>query len=131
MQVLVNSDHHIYASEDLTGRIEGVVEGALERFSERITRVQVHLSDLNSHKMGDRDKRCLMEARVAGLKPIAVSHEAPTLSEAIHAAADKLERALEHVLGRMGETAGRMPAEHEVAAVAELEQLESSIGRRQ
>ncbi|HXS21821.1 MAG TPA: ribosomal subunit interface protein, partial [Steroidobacteraceae bacterium] len=74
MQVLVNSDHHIVGGEDLTGRVQGVVEGRLDRFSGRITRVEVHLNDLNGSKLGERDKRCMMEARIGGMKPIAVSH---------------------------------------------------------
>ena len=115
MQVLVHSDHTIHGSEDLTDRIEGVVLGTLGRFRDRVTRVEVHLSDLNSQKIGERDKRCLMEARVGGLKPLAVSHEAPTLTEAIHAAASKLERALDRTLGRMGQSDGRVPGDEEVA----------------
>ena len=107
MQVLVNSDHHIVGGEELTERVQGVVEGRLERFQERITRVEVHLNDLNGQKLGERDKRCMMEARIGGMKPIAVSHEAPTLTEAIHAAADKLERTIEHTLGKLDDTKGR------------------------
>lgn len=94
MQVLVNSDLHM----DLTERVQGVLEGRLERFEGRITRVEVALSDLNSRKLGERDQRCIMEARLGGMQPIAVSHEAPTLTEAIHVAADKLERAVEDAL---------------------------------
>ncbi|MGH8318822.1 MAG: HPF/RaiA family ribosome-associated protein [Steroidobacteraceae bacterium] len=124
MQVLVNSDHHIVSGEDLTQRVQGVVEGRLDRFNGRITRVEVHLSDLNSSRLGERDKRCLMEARVGGMKPIAVSHEAPTLTEAIHVAADKLERALDHALGKLAETPGRMPPEDQVASVEALKALE-------
>jgi len=122
MQVLVNSDH--LGGEDLTERVQGVVAGRLDRFDERITRVEVHLSDLNSSKLGERDKRCLMEARVGGLKPIAVSHEAATITEAIHVAADKLERALDHLLGKLEETSGRMPPEGQIASIEALQQLE-------
>jgi len=123
MQVLVNSDHHISGGGDLTERVQGVVAGRLERFAGRITRVEVHLSDLNGHKLGERDKRCMMEARLGGMKPIAVSHEAPTLTEAIHAAADKLERAIEHTLGRLEDTE-RTPPEAQVASIEALQQLE-------
>jgi len=130
MQVLVNSDHHIVGGEDLTERVRGVVEGRLERFEGRITRVEVHLNDLNSLKLGERDKRCMMEARVGGLKPIAVSHEAPTLTEAIHVAADKLERAVEHVLGKLEDTAGRTPPEAQVANVEALQELERAESER-
>jgi ribosome-associated translation inhibitor RaiA len=124
MQVLVNSDHHIVGGEDLTERVQGVVEGRLERFEGRITRVEVHLNDLNSLKRGERDKRCMMEVRLGGMKPIAVSHEAPTLTEAIHMAADKLERAVEHALGKLQDTAGRAPPEAQVVSVEVLQELE-------
>ena len=124
MQVLVNSDHHIVGGEDLTERVRGVVEGRLDRFEGRITRVEVHLSDLNGSKLGERDKRCLMEARIGGMKPIAVSHEAPTLTEAIHAAADKLERAIAHTLGKMEVTEGRAPPENQVASIEALQEIE-------
>jgi ribosomal subunit interface protein len=123
MQVLVNSDHHIKGSESLADRVETIVSSNLDRFADRITRVEVHLSDTNSDKRSDRDKRCMMEARVGGLKPIAVSHEAPTVLEAIDGAVEKLERALEHALGRLDETAGRSPAEDEIADVNRLDQV--------
>ena len=130
MQVLVNSDHHIVGGEELTERVQGVVEGKLERFNGRITRVEVHLSDLNSSKLGERDKRCMMEARLGGMKPIAVSHEAPTLTEAIHVAADKLERAIEHALGKLEDTPGRTPPEEQVANVESLQELERTEADR-
>jgi ribosome-associated translation inhibitor RaiA len=107
MQVLVNSDLHM----DLTERVQGVLEGRLERFEERITRVEVALSDLNSCRLGERDKRCIMEARLGGREPIAVSHEAPTLAEAIHVAAEKLERAVEDALGSLEAIPGPPPPE--------------------
>ena len=131
MQVLVNSDHHIVGGEDLTERVQGVVEGRLDRFGGRITRVEVHLNDLNSLKRGERDKRCMMEVRLGGMKPIAVSHEAPTLTEAIHMAADKLERAVEHALGKLQDTPGRTPSEAQVASVEALQALEHvEMGRK-
>jgi hypothetical protein len=46
-----------------------------------------------------------MEARVAGIGPVDVNHEAPTLDLAIDGAMEKLERALEHKLGRIAMTA--------------------------
>lgn len=115
MQVLVNSDHHIQGSEPVTARVESIVADAVDRFAERITRVEVHLNDVNADKGGDRDKRCMMEARVGGLAPIVVSHRAATLREAIDGAADKLERALEHALGRLDELEGRSPRDSEIA----------------
>jgi hypothetical protein len=56
--------------------------------------------------VGD-DKRCLMEARLAGHQPMAVSHQAATLDEAIEGAAEKLERSLDGKLGRLNDPKGR------------------------
>jgi hypothetical protein len=42
---------------------------------------------------------CAMEARAAGLKPVAVSHLATTPSETVSGAAAKRERALDSTLG--------------------------------
>jgi ribosome-associated translation inhibitor RaiA len=42
-----------------------------------------------------------MEARLEGHQPIAVTHEAETIDQAIDGAADKLKRLLDHTLGRL------------------------------
>ena len=105
MQIQINSDHHIVASPELAGRIQTLLRDALDRYSDRITRVEVHLNDLNSVKGGSNDKRCLIEARLAGLGPVDVNHEAPNLEVAIDGAMEKLERAIEHKLGKVAMTA--------------------------
>jgi ribosome-associated translation inhibitor RaiA len=130
MQVLVNSDHHITATEGLSQWVEEVVSGTLDRFADRITRVEVHLNDTNSHKLGDNDKRCMMEARLGGLKPIAVTEQAAALREAVVGAVEKLERALEHSLGRLEETAGRAPPDDQIATLDVLEDLEQRESER-
>ena len=104
MQIQINSDHRIVGSPELAARIQTLVRDTLDRYSDRITRVEVHLNDLNGVK-GGNDKRCLMEARLAGLGPIDVNHEADNLQVAIDAALEKLERAIEHKLGRVAMTA--------------------------
>jgi len=126
MQILVNSAHHIHGSASVTERVVSIVSDSLDRFADRITRVEVHLSDVNGDKVGERDKRCMMEARLAGLKPIAVSHEAPTLLEAIDTAAEKLERAIEHLLGKEAAAGESGPSEGQVAAIEKLEELEQA-----
>jgi ribosome-associated translation inhibitor RaiA len=100
MQIRVDVDDHIDGSEELMVRVEGVVEGALDRFQEHIARVAVHLSQLSRREAGDRDMSCRMEAYAGGLKPIEVSHEALTLTEAIHSASAKLERAVQEAFNR-------------------------------
>ena len=108
MHVELNTDNHIAGGDALSRRVESEVEGALGRFGDRIVRVIVHLHDENGPKSGDRDKRCLMEARVAGHQPVAVSHESESLDDAIASAAEKLEHALDHILGKLENKKGRV-----------------------
>ena len=56
----------------------------------KVAPVEVHLHDANGHKSGSNDKHCLMEARIAGHQPLAVSHDADDLDAAISGAAEKL-----------------------------------------
>jgi ribosome-associated translation inhibitor RaiA len=103
MKIQVNTDDNIEGGEDLDQQIETVVESTLGHLAEHITRVEVHLSDENSKKGGNTDKRCLMEARLEGHQPIAVTDEAETIAQAIDGAADKLKRSLDHTLGRLSD----------------------------
>jgi len=94
MQIQVNTDHNIDGRERVAEYVRDVVEHAVSHFEQRVTRVEVHLSDDNGAKSGPDDKRCVMEARVASNKPIAVTHRGPNIDEAIHGAAAKLKRTL-------------------------------------
>jgi ribosome-associated translation inhibitor RaiA len=106
MQIQVNTDNNTEGREGLTRHVEAEVESALVRFSDRITRVEVHLSDENAGKAGGGEKRCVMEARLAGRKPVAVTVEHSTLPEAISSASKKLEHLLESTLGRLSDHKG-------------------------
>lgn len=101
MQIQVNTDSSIEGREKLTAHVRSVVESALTRFSDRITRVEVHLSDQNGDKSGQDDKRCTMEARLKGRQPTAVTHDAATLDQAVDGAADRIQRSIESALGRL------------------------------
>ena len=101
MQIQVNTDHTIEGHEELADQIRGVVETALSRMSDHITRVEVHLTDESGPKSRDNNKRCMMEARLEGRQPIAVTDEAATVDVAVNGAADKLARLIEHTLGKL------------------------------
>lgn len=103
MQILVNTDNHISGREDLSSYVESVVEQALDRYAHRITRIEVHIGDVNSHKGGENDIRCMMEARVEGLRPVAVTDQAGTVDQALDGAADKLKKSLTSTLGRLSD----------------------------
>jgi len=111
MQIQINTDRNIEGREALADQVRGVVESALSRFSNRITRVEVHLSDENSDKKGgDDEMRCMMEARIEGRQPIAVTHQAASLDQAVDGAADKLTRLIESTFGRLRDQKRRWTA---------------------
>jgi len=103
MKIQINTDNNIEASDEFIQETQAVVESALERFADRITRVEVHLSDENSSHKGGSDKRCVMEARLEGMQPVAVTDQADHIEQAVNGAADKLERLLNHELGRLSD----------------------------
>ena len=102
MLIQINTDRNIEGDDALTQQVEAVARSALDRLSDQITRVEIHLSDENSDKKGGTgDKRCLLEARLADLQPISVSHQAATLEQAVDGAVEKLKRSLDSALGRL------------------------------
>lgn len=100
MQIQVNTNSHSDGREALIRHVEAEISAALDRFSDQITRVEVHLSDQNGEKTGGADKRCLIEARPTGRQSVVVSHDGPTQQEALTGAARKLQRLLTTILGR-------------------------------
>lgn len=99
MQVQVNHDNHVRLAGDTAERLSQTVEDALSKFADRITRVEMHLGDLNAGK-GGADKRCMLEARMSNMPPIAVTHTAETLQLAIDGALERLDHALGHAIGK-------------------------------
>ncbi len=101
MHIQINTDHNIEGSEGLSTYVSGVVENALSLVADRITRVEVHLSDESSNKSSLGFMRCMMEARLEGRQPIAVTEEASNINDAVAGAADKLSRMIESTLGKL------------------------------
>jgi ribosome-associated translation inhibitor RaiA len=99
MQIQLNTDNNIRGRDALRDQVQSAIASTLDRFAERVTRVEVHLNDVNSVKGGD-DKRCMLEARLSGREPIAVTHTAPSLDLALDGALDKLMRSLDSVVGK-------------------------------
>lgn len=101
MQIQVNTDDHIEGREALIARVEAAVASALDRFSAHITRLEIHLGDENGDKSGQDDKRCMIEARLQGRQPIAVTSHAATLDQAVSGATNKLKRSLDDTLEQL------------------------------
>ncbi|MEO8387086.1 MAG: HPF/RaiA family ribosome-associated protein [Polaromonas sp.] len=101
MQIQVNSNHTIHTGESFERWASSELNASLSRFKGDITRIEVHMSDENSDKIGPDQKRCVMEARLSHHEPLAVNHHAPSQDEAFRGASEKLKRVLDHTLGKL------------------------------
>jgi hypothetical protein len=101
MQILLNTDNSIDGTLDLSARVEGEVRRALAHYEERLTRVEVHLKDVNGHKGGDDDIACTMEARPRNHPPVAVTQHGGNLDLAVANAAEALSTALGRRFGKL------------------------------
>ena len=109
MNIEVRTDKNIQGGERLISYVRAELMQAFQRYSERITHFLVHISDENGEKKGDDDKRCTIEARPAGLKPVAVTNKAANVDASIHGAIDKLKRSLEHLYEKKEHHRGGLP----------------------
>jgi ribosome-associated translation inhibitor RaiA len=101
MHIQINTDDNINQSDAQPEQTEATINNVLARFADQVTRVEVHLSDENSDKKsGNSDIRCLLEARLEGLQPVAVTDEAATVGQAVDGAARKMRSSLDSMLGK-------------------------------
>lgn len=100
MKIQLNTDKHIQGDPSLVRHVEDAVTAALQHYAPRITRVVVHVSDLNAERAGGMDKRCLIEARLNDLPPLTASDNGNTAAEAVTGAARKLQRAIESAISK-------------------------------
>lgn len=101
MKIQFNTDNNIAVRENYEEKLSALFEKELNRFSEQITRLEVHLSDENGSKNGIDDRKCLIEARLAGMNPIAVTEIADTHDNAVKGAISKLKSSLETIIGKL------------------------------
>jgi ribosome-associated translation inhibitor RaiA len=100
MTIQFNTDNNIQGNEELTAPLTSLISDKLNRFRDKISRVEVHLSNENGNKEGQNDKRCLLEARMEGKQPIAVTNTANSHEQAVEGAIDKLKTSLDTIIGR-------------------------------
>ncbi len=102
MQVQINTGQNIEGHEALAAHFTDVVEESLSRFSDRLTNVNVHLSNQNSEQVDGNDSmRYMIEAHISDYQPLVVTHQTETLDQAVDGAAEKLTHLVEHTLGRL------------------------------
>jgi ribosome-associated translation inhibitor RaiA len=104
----LRTDNHIPNSKELSDLAQAEVESALlPQFAGQLRRVEVYLQDMNAQKQGI-DKRCSVEAHLAGHQPVVAHDTAATVEEAVSGAVGKLTRALQHTLGRLHDRKGQV-----------------------
>lgn len=94
MQIQFNTDKTIEGHERMQSHFTEEISESLKRFEDKITRVEVHVGDENNEKFGLDDKRCMIEVRLAGKNPIAVTNHANTIEKAVSGATDKMKKLL-------------------------------------
>ncbi|MFN3619017.1 HPF/RaiA family ribosome-associated protein [Sphingorhabdus sp.] len=100
MQFQFNSDNQITGDQDTAQLAESIVRSRLGRLETRLTRIELHVSDVNGPRGGQNDKRCLIEARPNGMDPISATDQGETVEAAITGAADKLLTVFDRLVGR-------------------------------
>lgn len=101
MIIQLNTDNNLSIHQEFRMKLNDMIAGELERFSDQITRIEMHLSDENGSKNGLDDKKCLLEARLEGMNPIAVTNFSDTHENAVSGAIDKLISALDKKIGKL------------------------------
>jgi Sigma 54 modulation protein / S30EA ribosomal protein len=100
MLIEVRTDGNIQGSERFSEHVKTLVHAALDRFGDRIRRIDVHLSDAVGNKTGHDDKCCMIEARCDGREPIVVTRQEATIDQAIHGAVASLKKSVESAFGK-------------------------------
>lgn len=101
MEILINTDHNIDGTAEMIAYFKTNLKNDFDRFSEHLTRIEVKISDENGDKSTEKDKRCVLEARLKGMDPIVVTSHESTVEKSVKDASHKLKNALESVMGKL------------------------------
>ena len=100
MKIQFNTDKTIIGNEKHEEYFSPLIAEGLKRFETYITRIEVHLSDENGKKEGPNDKLCMLEARLEGKQPIAVTCQEDIMEQAVSGSIHKLQTSLKTIIGR-------------------------------
>jgi hypothetical protein len=101
MQFQLNTDANIQGDERLAEVAENTVTSALGHLTDRLSRIEVHLVDVNGAKGGTDDIRCTIEARPEGMQPQTVTHNDANVDAALRGAAKKIRSLLDSEFGKL------------------------------
>jgi len=101
MQLQFNTDKNIQGTDTLKTIVSEKINHGLKHFANKITRIEVHLSDQNADKAGPEDIQCKIEARIKGMQPLMVASANDSKEKAVDDAVDKMKASLRTVLGKL------------------------------
>ncbi len=101
MLIQFNTDNRITGDEALAAQAEDIITSRLGRFSSKLSRVEVHVSDVNGPRGGSDDIECTIEARPEGGKPVTVKGNGGQVDGALRDATDKMQTMLDSHFGKL------------------------------
>lgn len=101
MEILINTDNNIEGTAEMIAYFKTSIAESFDRFSNHLTRIEVKISDENGDKSVGNDKKCVMEARIKGMDPIAVTSYESTVEKAVKEASHKMKSSLEKLMGKL------------------------------
>lgn len=102
MQFQLNTDANIQGNDRMAEAAENALVSALGHLTSRLSRIEVHLADVNAAKGGDDDIRCTIEARPEGMQPQTVTHTDANVEAALRGGAKKMRALLDSEFGKLG-----------------------------
>ncbi len=101
MQFQLNTDANIQGDDRLAEVAETLVTSSLGHLTSRLTRIEVHLADVNAAKGGADDIVCRIEARPEGMQPQIVTHADADVEAALRGASKKIRALLDSEFGKL------------------------------
>ena len=102
MHFQLNTDKNIHSDDRLAEAAENTIVSALGHLTGRLSRIEVHLADVNGAKGGPDDIRCTIEARPEGMQPQTVTHSDANVDAALRGGAKKIRARLDSEFGKLG-----------------------------
>jgi hypothetical protein len=102
MQFQLNTDASIRGDERLAEIAREILTSSLRHLTNRLSRVEVHLTDVNGAKGGADDIRCTIEARPEGMQPQTITHNDADVEAALRGGAKRIRALLDSEFGKLG-----------------------------
>lgn len=100
MLVQINTDSRVECSEDATAAMEARLRERLARFADRLTRIEVHLRDVDGDRNGPQGIEAKIEVRPAGGEPMVTTDNGADAEAAMAGALRKVVDSLDRAFGK-------------------------------